>query len=128
MPNHSNSSDEGGQTGSSRHYAVRCPKCGSTAVQSRNFARKAGGALGACLGTWGAAARGARAGALVGLRMVTPISPLSGVAAAVLGAFAGGMAGCIAGAQLGHAIDEVVLDNYRCLSCGHRFSAEPRQP
>ncbi len=45
-----------------------------------------------------------------------------GLLGALIGALVGGTAGGFAGARLGEMVDERVLDNYRCLACGHSFS------
>jgi len=45
-----------------------------------------------------------------------------GITGALVGVLLGGAAGSAAGAVLGNAIDEHVLDNHECQSCGHRFS------
>ncbi|MAL97679.1 MAG: hypothetical protein CL583_04420 [Alteromonadaceae bacterium] len=51
--------------------------------------------------------------------------PVSGIGGAVIGGLLGGVTGVSAGIILGDVLDEVVLDNYRCLECGHSFSIEP---
>jgi hypothetical protein len=38
-----------------------------------------------------------------------------------MGALLGGAAGCATGAVVGSTIDDNVLDNYECESCGHTF-------
>jgi hypothetical protein len=61
---------------------------------------------------------------------------IMGPAAAVVGAIAGaiiagilgGITGGMAGARLGSIIDDNLLDNYRCLDCGHHFSAGDGPP
>ena len=40
----------------------------------------------------------------------------------------GGATGCLAGARVGAAIDERVLDNLQCLDCGYSFSADCVDP
>lgn len=113
--------------GPRRPYRVAlCPLCGSPNTQAKNYGKKLGGALGTCAGvisSLSATAKGATAGAIVAVRATSPTTPLNSITAAVLGAFAGGAMGCIAGAGLGQVIDETVLNNHRCLRCGHSFSS-----
>lgn len=106
-----------------RHTVV-CPLCGSPNTQAKNHGKKLGGALGTCLGVISslpATAKGATAGTTIAVRAAAPTTPLNSITAAVLGAFTGGAMGCIAGAGLGQVIDETVLNNHRCLRCGHSF-------
>jgi len=102
-----------------------CPKCQSGRVETRNHARKAGGAIGTVAGAVSGAAvvlSGAEMGATVGLVAGPFGAMLGGIAGAVLGALVGGTAGCAAGATLGEMVDDKVLNNYRCLGCQHTFS------
>ena len=105
-----------------------CPKCQSGRVETRNHARKAGGAIGTVAGAVSGAAvllSGAEMGAMVGLVAGPFGAMLGGVAGAVLGALVGGAAGCAAGATLGEMVDDKVLNNYRCLACHYTFSQRP---
>jgi len=99
----------------------RCPKCQSVHVETRNLARRYGGAIGAIVGTTGgvaAAVAGAEAGVLGG-----PIGVLLGaVAGVVIEGIVGGATGCAAGSRLGDAIDRNILHNRRCRACGHTFA------
>lgn len=102
-----------------------CPHCRSTNVVTLNRGRKSAVMLGGLAGGISSAAtvwNGARIGAAVGAIAGPTGSLLSAVAGAVLAALAGGAAGCAAGAVVGDLIDDKVLNNYRCLDCGHRFS------
>ncbi|WP_235499597.1 hypothetical protein [Frateuria sp. Soil773] len=102
---------------------LRCPKCGSTHVETRDRARRFGGALGAIAGTTSGvvlAVSGAEIGLLAG-----PVGALLGAAAGVvIEGIVGGAAGCAAGARLGTAIDRNILHNYRCDSCGHAYGGK----
>lgn len=102
--------------------APRCPKCGSAQhVETRNRARRFGGAIGAVAGTTSGVAfaiAGAEAGLLGG-----PIGALLGAAAGVvIDSIVGGATGCAAGSRLGAAIDRNILHNHRCRACGYTFS------
>lgn len=103
-----------------------CPRCGSEHVEKRNQARKAGSTIGAVAGATSGVAMtlsGAEVGATVGL-IAGPIgSVFGGLAGAILAGLAASAAGCAAGAAMGEVIDENVLDNHRCVSCGHTFNA-----
>lgn len=103
-----------------------CPRCGSDHVEKRNQARKAGSTIGAVAGATSGVAMtlsGAEVGATVGL-IAGPIgSVFGGLAGAILAGLAASAAGCAAGAAMGEIIDENVLDNHRCVACGHTFNA-----
>lgn len=45
-----------------------------------------------------------------------------GFAIPLMKALLGGAAGCAAGASVGSTFDELVLNNYECLSCHNAFS------
>lgn len=110
----------------SPHNHPLCPRCGSDHVEKRNQARKAGSTIGAVAGATSGVAMtlsGAEVGATVGL-IAGPIgSVFGGLAGAILAGLAASAAGCAAGAAMGEVIDENVLDNHRCVACGHTFSA-----
>lgn len=102
-----------------------CPHCHGGSIVPLNRGRKSAVILGGLAGGISSAAtvwNGARIGAAVGAIAGPAGSLLSAVAGAVLAALAGGAAGCAAGAVVGDLIDDKVLNNYRCLDCGHRFS------
>lgn len=108
-----------------------CPQCRGTNVTTLNHGRKSAVMLGGLAGGICSAAtvwQGARIGAMMG----TPTGPagalLSAVAGAVLAALAGAATGCAAGGVVGDLIDNKVLNNYRCVSCGHRFSRASATP
>lgn len=104
---------------------IRCPRCLSSRIDTRNLARKAGSTIGSVAGATGgmaAALAGAETGAVVG-SFAGPLGTVfGGLAGAVIAGLAGSAAGCAAGSVVGAAIDANVLDNYRCLACQHVFS------
>ncbi|WP_254226518.1 hypothetical protein [Burkholderia glumae] len=106
---------------------LRCPRCKSARIDTRNRARKAGSAIGSVAGATGgiaAALAGAETGAVFG-SIAGPIGTVfGGLAGAVIAGLVGSAAGCAAGSAVGSAIDDNVLDNYVCISCGHGFSAK----
>ena len=98
-----------------------CPKCQSHHIEPRNLGRKTGSAVGVLAG----AAMAVSGAAVVGTIAAGPAGAVIGpVAAALLRALAGGTAGCAVGAALGEVVDESILDNHRCLRCGHRFGIQ----
>ena len=102
-----------------------CPRCWGRSVATLNRGRQGAVLLGGLAGGISSAATvwaGARTGAAIGSFAGPAGSLLSAVAGAVLAALAGGATGCAAGAVIGDLIDDKVLDNYRCLECGQRFS------
>lgn len=106
---------------------LRCPRCQSSRIDTRNRARKAGSTIGSVAGATGAmtaALAGAETGAVVG-SIAGPIGTVfGGLAGAVIAGLVGSAAGCAAGSAVGAAIDENVLDNHQCLACSHTFSVK----
>lgn len=105
-----------------------CPHCRSERIATRNFARKTAGLIGTVGGTVGGAASGlsgAEIGMTVGIVAGPPGMMIGGFLGALFGALIGGTACGLAGAQLGELVDQRILDNYRCLACGHCFSHLP---
>ncbi|WP_431821316.1 hypothetical protein [Burkholderia sp. F1] len=106
-----------------------CPQCQSHRTEPRHVARRIGGTVGAAAGATGAVAialSGAEAGATAGL-IAGPIgSACGGVAGAILAGLIAGAAGCATGAAFGEAVDQKILDNWRCRACGRTFSVQPR--
>lgn len=105
---------------------LRCPRCLSPRVDTRNRARKAGSTIGSVAGATGgmaAALAGAETGAVIG-SIAGPIGTVfGGLAGAVIAGLVGSAAGCAAGSAVGGAIDDNVLENHVCLACSHTFSA-----
>jgi hypothetical protein len=101
-----------------------CPRCDSTRIESLNYAKKTGGAIGTVAG--GAAGYiGAMSGAEIGATAGMVAGPLGvavgGLIGALFGAVVGGSAGCAAGAKLGEVVDNTIMSNYHCLDCDHTF-------
>jgi len=102
----------------------RCPKCRSASIETRNLARRFGGAIGAIAGTTSGVAL-ALTGAEIGL-LAGPVGAMFGAAAGVvIDGIVGGATGCAAGSRLGAAIDQNILHNHHCRSCGHTFGDKP---
>lgn len=104
---------------------VYCPKCQSSQVVTRHDARKVMGTVGAVAGTVGGIAstvRGAQAGMQVSAIAGSAAQFIGGLCGAVIGGFVGGAAGCQTGALVGDYVDQNLLDNQQCLSCGYHFS------
>lgn len=103
--------------------ALLCPRCQSERVETRNYGKKIGGALGAAAGIGSGMAL-----VLSGVDIRAAIgstgegTEASGLAQGVLAVLRSGSVGCAAGAAFGDVIDEHVLDRYRCVECGHAFS------
>ena len=102
-----------------------CPKCQSTRVETRNHARKAGGAIGTVAGMTSGVAF-ALSGADVGVTASPVRSACGALAGAVIAGLIGGAAGCATGAVLGEVVDDKVLNNFRCNAC--RYSRRRRWP
>ena len=106
-----------------------CPQCDSTRIDALNVGRKAGSTLGSVAGATSGVAMalsGAEAGAAVGA-FGGPIGVVfGGLTGAVIAGLLGGAAGSVAGSAVGGVLDVSLLDNYRCLSCGHTFGAQYR--
>ncbi|HKR38414.1 MAG TPA: hypothetical protein VJU59_01845 [Paraburkholderia sp.] len=107
----------------SGHYP--CPHCQSLQTVPRRIARRIGGAVGATAGATGAIAlalSGAETGAAIGM-IDGPIGAACGsLAGAILAGLVAGAAGCATGATFGDALDQKVLNNWRCLACGCVFA------
>jgi DNA-directed RNA polymerase subunit RPC12/RpoP len=103
----------------SRSYKmiIECPNCRSTRIATKNVGKKTGSVIGA-VGGVSSSLSGAEIGASIGA-IGGPAGVMLG---GLFGALIGGAAGSIAGAKLGEAVDDHVLDNYRCLSCDYEFS------
>lgn len=109
--------------------SLPCPQCGSERIETRDFAQRTGGALGGVAGAAGGVA-GTLPGAQLGLAIGLAGGPFGATLGTVIGAILGGLCGaalgCEVGATFGQVVDDRVLDNYRCLACGHTFGN--RQP
>ncbi|PKO31811.1 MAG: hypothetical protein CVU34_16615 [Betaproteobacteria bacterium HGW-Betaproteobacteria-7] len=99
-----------------------CPKCHSLRIETRNRARRLGGAIGALSGAASAMlAASAKARAVAGLAG-GPGAAFSIITSSVLAALISGAASSATGVKLGEVIDEKILNNYLCHSCGNTFS------
>ncbi|MCH8532300.1 MAG: hypothetical protein LAT65_15730 [Saccharospirillum sp.] len=108
--------------------SIQCPKCHSTRIGKNNYGKKTAGSIGAAGGTIGgyaATVASAKAGAAPGAFAGPPGIAIGGLGGLIIGALFGGAAGASVGVILGDILDENVLDNHRCLDCGHCFSGEP---
>lgn len=116
------------------NMASTCPRCQSRHIETLGYGRRICGTVGTVAGAASGAAGamgGAEMGAAVGL-LAGPLGALlGGVAGALIGGLAGAAVGGVAGSQLGRVVDENILDNYRCYSCGYTFGEQnfqARQP
>ena len=101
-----------------------CPVCGSRNITQRNWAKKLFGVLGTAAGATGGFA-GTIRGTQIGMAAGASIGPVGatagGLAGAVLGGIAGSAIGCELGSTVGKKIDQHMLDNLVCASCGNSF-------
>ncbi|MDN7482245.1 hypothetical protein QZM38_15540 [Burkholderia orbicola] len=113
----------------SRGETRACPQCDSTHVDVLNVGRKTGSTLGSVAGATSGVAMalsGAEAGAAVGAIGGPLGAVFGGLTGAVIAGLLGSAAGSVAGSAVGGVLDDSLLDNYRCLSCGHTFGAQYR--
>ncbi|BBB66559.1 hypothetical protein UNDYM_2306 [Undibacterium sp. YM2] len=106
---------------------LSCPWCGSHQVQIRNYAKKAGGAIGTVAGVTAGAVSffgGAEVGAVTGAAAGPVGIVIGSIAGAIIGGLVGGATGCSVGVRLGAVLDDRILDNYECQECGHTYSQE----
>lgn len=111
---------------SSSGDSLRCPHCGSSHIDTLNVGRRAGSAIGSVAGAtsgFAMALSGAEAGAAVGAIGGPVGAVFGGLAGAVVAGLLGSAAGSVAGSAVGGVLDDNVLDNYRCQSCGHCFGS-----
>ncbi|MBP7780177.1 MAG: hypothetical protein KA045_01410 [Burkholderiaceae bacterium] len=108
---------------------VCCPLCQSERIETKDYAKKAGGFLGLIGGAASgiaSARNGAQIGTVVGATVGFVAGPLGSrlgsLAGAIIGGLVGAAAGAVSGAKLGQTVDDKILDNYRCLACGYCFS------
>lgn len=107
------------------HGRHACARCQSMRTAPRHVARRIGGTVGAAAGATSAIAlalSGAETGAAIGV-LAGPAGAVCGaIAGAVIAGLIGGAAGCATGSVFGEIVDDKVLNNCRCLACGHTFS------
>lgn len=101
-----------------------CPNCGSEHIRIKNIAKKTGGAIGAVAGGASGIA-GAMSGARLGLLVGAAAGPVGAFAGSLAGAALGGIfgaaVGCEVGVTVGGMVDDHLLENYICITCGHSF-------
>jgi hypothetical protein len=104
---------------------IQCPNCQSIRIITKDEGKKVGGVIGA-IGGGIHGISGALKGSQVGRAVGSIAGPAGGavgsVAGAILGCLIGAISGGVAGAKLGEIVDQRILDNYLCQSCGHSFS------
>lgn len=104
---------------------LKCPKCQSERIETKNYAKKTGSTIGTVAGAARGAAvvvAGAEIGATAGL-IAGPVGVTIGsIAGAIIGGLVGGAVGGAAGAMFGEVVDDNILDNYQCLACEYTFS------
>lgn len=107
---------------------MKCPRCGSSHIGTREAGKRAGatvgGLVGAAVGT-ATALRGAQVGATLGA-VAGPVGMAvgavgGGLAGAIITGIFAGSAGCAVGSVAGNLADANFLDNRSCLDCGHTF-------
>ena len=109
-----------------------CPECNSPQLEPRHVARRTTAVVGLLAGATNGVVRavqaaevlsaGAKLGVAAGIRVAG--GPIAGVVAGALtAALIEGAAGCSLGVRFGEAVDRMILSSYRCISCGHTFSA-----
>ncbi|MET3916879.1 DNA-directed RNA polymerase subunit RPC12/RpoP [Variovorax sp. OAS795] len=104
---------------------IQCPPCGSDRIETRDVAQRTGGTLGGLAGAAGGIA-GALRGGRTGFALGMAAGPIGGsvgtVIGVILGGLGGGALGTEVGAIFGRVVDDRVLNNCRCMACGHSFS------
>jgi rubredoxin len=104
---------------------LKCPKCHSKRIETKNYAKKTGSTIGTVAGAARGAAgvvAGAEIGAAAGLIAGPVGATIGSIAGAIIGGLVGGAVGGAAGAMLGEVVDDNILNNYQCLACGYTFS------
>lgn len=104
---------------------LQCPQCGSDRIELRDVAQRTGGTLGGIVGAAGGIAgalRGGRAGLSIGMAAGPIGASVGTIVGVVLGGLGGGALGTELGAVFGKVVDDRVLNNCRCIACGHEFS------
>jgi hypothetical protein len=95
----------------------KCPKCGSSHIDTKDTARKtcatAGGVASASI---------ASKAATTSKELVKFIAPQFAAASKVLDVLAAIPVGVYAGAKAGEEIDRTILKNNICMDCKHEFS------
>ena len=107
-----------------------CPKCTSPRILVRNRGKKVGSTLGTVAGALGTAVGILRSIDLdtTGDTLDTTWLVLATATGVILSGLMGGSTGGAVGAKLGEVVDNNVLDNYQCLSCGQCYSQPNTSP
>lgn len=104
---------------------IQCPNCQSIRITTKDQGKKVGsviGAVGGGIHGISGAVKGSQVGRTVGLIAGPVGGGVGSVAGAILGCFIGAVSCGVAGTKLGEIVDQRILDNYLCQSCGHTFS------
>lgn len=101
-----------------------CPRCGSTEVTVQEHGRKAGGLVGAVAGAIGAiaATHGNSRQPPFPIVSDSPVLAIGQIAAAIVAGLVGAAAGGSTGATAGGALDDHLLDTFKCEHCSHSFT------
>ncbi|MDP2678991.1 MAG: hypothetical protein Q8O85_09745 [Rhodoferax sp.] len=108
-----------------------CPQCTSARILVRNRGKKIGSALGTVAGALGTAVSILRSSELQEATSDTLSTTgilLTTATGVILSGLMGGSTGAVVGAKLGEIVDNNVLNNYQCLSCGLRYSQPSSSP
>lgn len=108
--------------------AMQCPLCRSHQVIRLDRAKRIGGLAGAAgggLSGWAAATTGTAVSteiiSAIGLVAFPAVSTIGIAGKALISALLGAATAGVTGAKLGEVIDQKVLHNYVCQSCGLQF-------
>jgi ribosomal protein S27E len=105
--------------------SISCPNCHTNQVTTIDICKKTGATIGGAAGAY-AGFTSSIAGARLGATVASFAGPVGIAAGGLTGAVIGALFGCVsgntAGAVLGKAFDETLLDNLICLQCGYKFS------
>lgn len=104
-----------------------CPQCQSLHIKSLHYGRKIGGVIGLIAGIASgvvAVFSGDTVEDIFSMVASRTGVQIGSISAALLAAIREGTAGCVLGVMLGDMIDNEMLNNHKCLSCGCRFSME----
>lgn len=107
--------------------SVICPKCHQSYIDTKDTAKMIVGTVGMAGGAASGIASvlaGAQTGSKVGMVGGPTGMTIGTIAGAIIGGVIGAGAVGVTGAQVGSVIDELILNNYVCLSCGHEFSLD----
>jgi|SRR5690606_12210925 len=107
--------------------AIKCPSCGSDRIEALNYGERTGAVVGGAAGAYSAYTTTKISElAVAGFLRLLPYGNFFSNAASSSSAgpeniFLGALAGGTAGAKVGEFADKKILNNRKCLSCGHTF-------